>query len=135
MCDPRIYKWISDDSSETIENFEPVIVDEIYYLGCFDGEKYLGLFMVVPQSFAWFDFHTCLLADAWGNAVECVDSAKKWIFENTRCIRLTTIVPENNRLALRLAKKSGAIEYGFNPKCWVKNGVVCGVHLLGISKE
>ncbi len=135
IAHPKIYDWVSDDSCPKAEYFFPLVNDQIIYLGCFLNEEYVGLFMIVPQAMVWHDFHTCLLPNAWGLSVDFVKLAVDWMFKNTECRRLTTIVPENNKLALKLAKKSGAIEYGFNPGSWLKNGILSGVHMLGISKE
>lgn len=130
-----VYNNISDDLSPLASEYNPVINDLIIYIGCYKNKEYAGLFMFHPYTFFMYEVHTCLLPSAWGFSVEMAKIAKEWFFENTKCIRIITTIPENNKLALRMAKKTGFTEYGFNPNSWVKNKSIYGSYLLGINKE
>jgi RimJ/RimL family protein N-acetyltransferase len=132
---PRIWPSISDDGSPSPEEFVPIIDDSIIYLGFFDSDQFLGLFMLHPHNAACWEVHTCMLPIAWGRAslfaAECIE----WVFNHTACLRLITNVPKDNSLARRLALSVGMREFGINPKSFLKNGIALDQYMLGISKE
>lgn len=135
MLHPRIYPHVIDDNSPAPEDYVPMLPEHVYYLGIFDGE-YLGLFLFHPHNSVCFEAHTCLLPAAWGRpSSECAKAAVQWMFENTPCRRVITNVPIYNRLALRLAQRSGLTQFGINPKSHLKNGVLHDQIMLGVSKE
>lgn len=135
MAHPRIYPHIIDDNSPPIEEYEPVIAEQVYYLGLFE-DGYLGLLVFHPQNSVCYEAHTCLLPAAWGQrSAECTKAAVAWMFENTPCQRVITNVPAYNRLALRLAERTGLTQFGVNLKSHLKDGVLHDQIMLGVSKE
>lgn len=136
ICHPRIWPSVSDDGSGAPEQFTPILSESIVYLGLFDSEQFLGLFMLHPHNSICWEVHTCLLPSAWGKtATLCAALCIDWIFENTACQRLITNVPAGNALALRLAKSVGMQQFGLNPKSFLKHGIALDQYMLGISKE
>jgi RimJ/RimL family protein N-acetyltransferase len=134
MTDTRIWSAISDDGSPPREEFQPVICDAIWYVAVHDGAELLGLFMFTPLNTILWEVHTCLLPISWGDrAVAAARQLSPWIWANTQCRRAITSVPAYNRLALRLAKEAGMVEYGVNPQSFLKGGKLHDQHMLGIS--
>lgn len=132
---PRIYPHVSDDLAPPRESFVPCDHPSVYYLGAWDQQEYLGLWMFAPQNSICWDVHTCLLPTAWGKrAAEATKGAASWIFANTECQRIITTVPATNALALRLAKLAGLTQFGVNERSFLKNGQLLDQILLGISK-
>jgi RimJ/RimL family protein N-acetyltransferase len=136
MTHPRVYPYIKDDSCPARGDFRPHIGAPFVYLAAFDDDEFLGVFVLHPHNEILWEVHTCLMPNGWGPAaLEATAAGMRWIWANTACIRIMTVVPEGNLLAMRLAQKSGMTEFGFNPKCFRVNGKAVGLHMLGISKE
>ncbi len=132
---PRIYSHVSDDFSPSREAFVPADHPSLYYLGAWDQQEYLGLWMFAPSNSICWEVHTCLLPHAWGRrAIEATRGAAEHIWTQTQCSRIITSVPAYNSLALRLAESAGMTRYGVNQKSFLKNGSIHDQILLGISK-
>lgn len=132
---PRIYPFVSDDLSPSRESFIPCDHPSLYYLGAWDQQEYLGLWMLAPANSICWEVHTCLLPNAWGKrAIEATRGAIEHVWTETACQRIITVVPAYNSLALRLAEKAGMTRYGVNPKSFLKDGLLHDQILLGVSK-
>ena len=132
---PKVYPAVSDDFSPPAEKWEPIQANVAHYLLVWDQGELLGLWAFYERSPITWEVHTCLLPLSYGKrAQEAASEMATWIWVNTRCLRLVTEVPDYNRLALRFARAAGMVEYGFNEKSYMKNGHLCGIHLLGMSK-
>lgn len=128
---PRIWNWVSDDNSSKA-SFQAN--DAMLWLGAYDKE-YMGCFGVHPENSVMWQIHTCLLPEAWGRSLEAAELVIQWMFNNTKCRKLITLVPVNNTLALRLAKKAGMTMEGKLTRSFLKNGVLLDQHILGICGE
>lgn len=136
ICHPRIWPSVSDDGSGAPEDFRVSISDSIIYLGMYDSDEFIGLFMLHAHNAICWEVHTCLLPIAWGDkAKECATLCIRWMFSNTGCSRLITNVPLKNKLALRLAQAAGMQQFGINEKSFLKDGILFDQIMLGISKE
>ena len=131
---PRIWPWISDDLSCKPEEWQP-LKNEVFYLKVSDQEGLLGIWCLRSCTSTCWEVHTCLLPRAYGNSIAASKAAIRWVFVNTPCTRLITAVPSDNRLALRLARRAGMLEFGCNPKSFVKRGEFLSQYMLGISKD
>jgi len=112
---------------------------EIFFIQT-DGKLWLragdyGLFMGEPRNSVMYEVHTMLLPHARGKAIEIAKGAIKWMFDNTRCLRLITSVPSFNVLAKRLSIQSGMKLIGNNEKSFLRDGILYDQYLYGISKE
>jgi len=133
---PRIFPHIRDDACPDACSLKVALSDSLFYLGVYEGESYLGLFLVHPHNLILFEVHTCLLPPAWGpTAVRAAKALIAWVFEHTSCRRLVTSVPDGNLLALRLARRAGMSEYGVNPRSILRDGELLDQTLLGFSKD
>lgn len=130
----KIYQSITDDSCPKNPDELQYINDDLIYLGAHLNNIYHGLFLIHKHNFILFEVHTSLLPTAWGNATVFAKACIEWVFKNTLCQRLITNVPDGNRLALKLAKNSGMVEYGYNPMSIMKNSKLLGQTMLGINK-
>jgi L-amino acid N-acyltransferase YncA len=57
-----------------------------------------------------------------------------WLFGHTPCRRLIAEIPAYNRLTVQLARRSGFIDYGRNPKSFMKFGKLQDLVLMGLSE-
>lgn len=129
-----IWPHIHDDDACSAEDYEPPINDGIYWLKVTDTRP-VGVFFLHPHNSICFEIHTCLLPEIWGRTQECTAVVIAWVFENTPCERLITNVPAYNKLAMRLAKRSGMMQFGVNEKSYLKSGILQDQVMFGISKE
>lgn len=133
---PAIWRHCSDDYSPQPQAFQPIQQADVWYVLVRDGVETLGLFMVVPHSTILWEVHTCLLPCCWGpKAAGIAREAARWLFEQTPCQRLITNVPDDNRVALRFAKRAGMKQFGLNPRAWIKGGKLLDVHMLGFNRD
>jgi len=131
-----VWPHITDDGSPDDPAFYfPPMVDAVHWLEVRDDEKRLGVFMVHPLNSICGEAHVALLPAAWGRSAEAARLAVQWVFENTAYQRLIVNVPSGNKLAARLATKSGMDYIGNNKNSFMKNGVVQAQLMFGISKE
>ena len=131
----KIWPMVADDLAGAREDFIPLDHPATCYLSARDGDHLLGIWMLNPENSVTWDVHTCLLPSAWGAlAIKAACHAIQWVWDNTPCRRLVTKVPVFNRLALRFARMAGMVEYGRNPRSFLKNGELHDQILLGISK-
>lgn len=132
---PRVFPFISDDFSPSTEAYQPLEGEGIWYVLVKDGDELLGMWAFAMENGVCWKVHTCLLPNAWGaRAKQAAREMAEWVWANTICQRIITDVPEENRLALKLAKEAGMIEFGRNPKSYMKDGILHDQILLGISK-
>lgn len=132
---PRIYPHVADDFAAKPEDWQATENDSIWYVLAKECAEVLGLFIFIPQYAICWDVHTCLLPLSYGaKAKEAGKGIIEWIWANTPCLRITTVVPEYNRLALKFAQASGLICFGVNPKSYMKNGKLWNLIQLGLSK-
>ena len=135
LVQPPIWRWITDDGAPAREDFKPPEHPGIWYVIVWDVAELLGLFMFAQINSVCYEGHTCLLRKAWGQrAHQAAVGVQAWIWSQTDWQRIVTTVPANNRLALRFARRAGMLEYGINPKSWLKDGELHDQHLLGISR-
>lgn len=132
---PKIWDHSVDDGGTRINEYTPPIDECVYWLKAVENGKQYGVFLLHPHNSICYEVHTCLLPEIWGRTIECTHAGIEWMFKNTSCRRIITSVPKYNKLALRLAKKSGLKEYGINTKSYLKNGILHDLIILGISKE
>lgn len=131
----RVYPHISDDFSPKAEDWNPVQDERVWYVIVREDEEVLGMFALFPQSKICWEVHTCMLPKAYGEKGRAATKeAIKWLFEVSACLRIVTQVPHYNVIALRYAIDAGMKEYGYNPSSYMKDGVLQGITLLGISK-
>jgi RimJ/RimL family protein N-acetyltransferase len=98
----------------------------------------LGCFIFVQEGVASWEVHTALLPHAVfprGRSLAAARGVIQWIFSNRECQRIITRVPASNPLALRFALHSGLIEWGINPRSWLKGGKLWDQTYLGISNS
>ena len=134
LTHPRIYKWLVDDGCPVREDFKLVKSKHIWYIGVYENETYLGLWMFYPHNSICWEVHTCLLPIAWGKSTEMGKEMVTWLFNNTPCQRIITNVPTFNKLALILAINVGFKEFGRNVKSFIRNGILYDQIVLGMSK-
>lgn len=132
---PYIWPYIHDDMS-SVDEFSPAPPTDnlIQYLGVFCPD-YSGFFLLVRHNKIVFEIHTVLTKSCRGRiAIEAAKSVIGWIFANTECERLITVIPSDNPLAERLAVSAGMSIYGENPHSFKRDGVVQSTKLYGITK-
>lgn len=135
IAEPRIYRAIMDDGAPADPGeFVVAAYESIWYVLCYDGPELLGCFALFPQNSTTWQVHTILLPQAWGRATDAARGFVEWVWANTPCLRITTVVPVFNRLALRLAEKAGMVKFGTDTGSFLKNGQLYDQILLGISK-
>ena len=95
-----------------------------------------GLYALQFHSSVMLEIHTCILPAFRGKAAEVAAAhIIKWVFTNTPCEKMITLVPAFNRAALRYALRAGLVKEGCITKSFKSGGILHDQTLLGISKE
>ena len=133
---PRLYRRLADDFSPAPENWEPAVDERIYYLLVRHQGNVIGAAMFHPETACCYQGHLAVLPEAWGpTSVAASRALIRWMFANSPCVRLVVHIPEENRLALRLARAAGMSRFGLNERAVSRGGRLCNLVLLGISKQ
>lgn len=128
---PKVFKWISDDFSPT--GYIPVVTNEdIIYL--MNKEK-TGVIKIGSVNFITCHVHIATMPELWGKVDKFVREAICWGFERTQYMKIIAFIPVFNRLAIRLAKKSGFQKEGCIKKSFLKNWKLHDQAIFGLSKE
>lgn len=136
MTHPRVWPHISEDTSPSVDEFVPCEHESFWYVLVSNDTGPLGLFLLQPHNGVHWEVHTCLLPAGWIHGSRAIAAeAIAWLWRHApRLERLTTIVPQNNLLALRFAEAMGMIEYGVNPNSVLKGGQLLDQVLLGMNR-
>lgn len=135
LTHPSIYWWVTDDSALPASNldFTPFLsINNVYVLlpreGC--------ITIYYPRNGTTWEVHSAALPESRGkNMVEAAMDSLVWMFTNTPCRKVNTLVPSFNPLALRLAKQCGMKIEGVDRKSFLKESVLYDQTQLGICKE
>ena len=106
---PRLWRWHTEDGAPAPEDWTPHTHDErIWFVGVWDGAEYLGLFALLPSDETTWEIHTYLLPHSWGErALRAYRDGIAWVWANTARTKILGAIPEDNRLALRIAARAG----------------------------
>ena len=131
-------KYLTDDNSPPlldvgIENI--LNVDVIYALiSEMDGMK-SGLFLFFPWNYTTYELHVAILPEYRGShSIEAGTMAGMWMFNNTCCRKIVTMIPKQNYKAKVLALAVGMQQEGINRQSYMKDGVLYDQYLFGICK-
>lgn len=131
----KVYPLLIDDFSPAVEQYRPNENPGLLYLVARDAAELLGLWMFAPENGVCWQVHTALLPPCRGKrAIQAVKAMLAWIWENTRCQRITTNVPSDNPAALMFAKWAGMKVVGVNEKSFQRNGELLDQTILGLSR-
>lgn len=105
-------------------------------MGAYVGERLIGVFVLFARSSILWEVHTGILPEhrsAHGGAAARALIA--FLFSQTECRKLVTLVPEFNRPALLYALRAGLRKEGVLTASFLKGGVLHDQTLLSINKE
>lgn len=131
LTHPDIYPFITDDGCPSASEFTPIIHESVIYL----YEPDTAIFAFIPDNHSTCSVHTNVLPEARGRrAVTAAREAAEWIWSNTQYRRINTVIREDRKNVIRFAEICGMKKYGHCPDSFVKDGIVYGQVLLGMSK-
>lgn len=134
ICHRRVYPHLTDDHSPAVEDYQPPA--HYWYILAFDGEELLGLWALEPRNAVTAEIHTALLpGHGFRRARTAARELARWIFANTTVRRITTSVPDSNRIAGKFAIDAGMREFGRNKLSYLKNGKLWDQVEYGLSPE
>ena len=135
LVSPRIWPFFADDFAPSPGDFRPNDDSRIWYVLAREGDRFLGVFMFIPQSKILWEAHVAMLPSAWGGAARRAwKEVIPWLFEHTDCERLIAEIAEYNRPALSFAQVAGMEQYGRNPRSVAWHGKMWDLVLFGLSR-
>lgn len=134
-----IWPYIVDDGSPDIDklNFADVLKNpNIYFLIVEENDYPVALFLFHPWNSITYEMHSAVLPEYRGaGSKEAAYLAGMWMFNNTSCLKIVTLVPKPNYAARALAKICGMKQEGYISKSFLKNGTLFDQYIFGICKE
>jgi RimJ/RimL family protein N-acetyltransferase len=131
-------KYLTDDNSLSIIDFgiENIInVSSIYPLISEMDDIKSGLFLFFPWNYTTYELHVAILPKYRGqHSIEAGTMAGMWMFNNTVCRKIVTMIPKQNYKAKALAIAVGMQQEGINRQSYMKDGVLYDQYLFGICK-
>ena len=140
LTHPAIWRHVIDDGGPDAHNWQPCSHPLIWYVlaylpGTPEGEQLLGLYAFYPENSICYQIHTAFLPNAWGGATaEAGRQIFPWMWRESGAFRIVASVPDDNRLVLRYAERSGMTRFGVNEKSFCRGGKFRDQILLGISR-
>lgn len=134
MKHPKIYPWISDDFSPSVDEFTafvPLSSPHVYYI--MPEEKVLAIF--TPINRCTYEQHTCVHPDKRRGTTEYGRMVLDYMFEETECEKVVTFIPRYNLPAVFAARAVGFVEEGLITKSFKKNGKLVDQRVYGYTKE
>jgi len=132
---PDIWKAVSDDNTPDIEvvDFTPLLSAPTVFFLIPDA---IGVFFYHPWNSTTYEMHSAVLPEHRGKgAMEGARLAGMWMFDNTPCQKIVTLVPVINIRARFLARRGGMVEEGRVTRSFLKDGVLVDQRLYAITKE
>lgn len=115
--------------------FDPVFHPLAEYLSAFDGDKFLGAYLVIRFCETEYEAHTLLLASARKHCRELGGMLLSWVFSHERVLRLTGLVREDFKTAINHCRKMGFTHEGTKRDAVTVNGVPTAVEIYGITRK
>lgn len=137
MRGPDMWDSITDDSSVfNLDHLSALIrIPSVYFLVPVINGVRVGIFFFHPHNSITFEIHSMVKQENRGE-LTCmgVVEAGIWMFDNTKCLKIVTQVPEGNIRAKYLARRMGMTMEGVNRKSLMKNGKLLDQTWYGVCK-
>lgn len=119
-------------------DFGPVLSSrpDIGCIGAYAAGQLIGLFVLIARSPILWEVHTGILPEhRAAHGAAAARALIHFLFSQTSCRKLITLVPEFNRPALVYAMRAGLRKEGVLTASFLKGGVLHDQTLLSINKE
>ncbi len=124
---PKVYEWVSDDSA-----IPPYIPDPSHFYVM--NEEKTGVARIDQLNGVTCIIHIATLPEMWGRATTFVKEGIVWLFKNTRYLKIVSLAPECNRVAIMFGKRCGFKIEGKITKSFLKDWVLHDQIIFGLSK-
>jgi len=129
--DARIYDAASDDSAPARDVWLPHADERVWYVTASEGERLATLFTLWPDNAVCWQIHcTRMFGGAVARAWRAIGP---WMFAASGCRRIVAAVPATNPAAVRCVRAAGFVEFGRNPRSFLKRGELVDQILFGLS--
>lgn len=135
MRHETVYPYMTDDYSPPREDFTMADFLQSPHIYTLMPNK-MSVFLFHPHNGVLYEVHTAVLPEGRGKAaVEGACAARDWMFTNTRCRKIMTVIPSYNRGAYALARRVGMAQEGIMTKAFLKHGQLVDLAVFTIGKE
>lgn len=126
---------ISDDNTPALDEMDLSIIIKNPAVFVLIPDN-IGTFVFHPHNSVMYEMHSAVLPECRGRqSLEGARLAGMWMFENTPCQKIITLVPQGNVRADVLARKGGMTREGTLTKSFLRGGRLIDQHIYGITKE
>ena len=123
---PKVYNMVADDSVPF-----PYVPTPGFWV---TNKEETGVVRIDPMNGICCIVHIAAHPNLWGHAGEFVESVIEWGMENTGYSKVIAMIPEYNKLTIRLCLKCGFEQEGRIKKSFLKNWCFHDQLLFGLSK-
>ena len=128
-ADPYIVNRISSDGRRAA----PVIHPLVTYLSAFVDGEFVGAFLAVRYTPYEFELHSLLHKSGIAQSRELAQEFLRWAFDKG-VLRVTAPIIEGLETAKNFCIKLGFTYEGFRRDSLIKDGLIVGVHMLGMTR-
>lgn len=125
---PEVYPWVCGTLGAPFD-YTPFLQDHRNYM--FRASH--GAFLAMFQGDGRYEVHTQFLPEGRGTAFDAAIESIDYMFSNTDCTELTTMVPVGNAAAKRLAEKAG-FHYVRTEGEWLMHGKFVPLEHFSLAK-
>jgi len=134
MLDESVYPLISDDGAPNPNDFDiKSLLSSNAILFLMPDEN--SVFMYVPMNAITYEVHSNILPASRDHSRSLALETVKYMFTETKCLKIITHVPEFNKAAFRLALACGLKMEGIDRSSFLKSGKLYNQYFLGLTKE
>lgn len=132
MHDELIWDHISDDNSVKQNSIDG---NMIFLIAENDDSEKVGFFALKPINSICYEIHTAMSKKAWGMSIKYTAEVLAFAFNELGLLSIIALIPEGNTRVKSLAERSGFTMCGYLERSFLKNGVLIGQYIFGVSKE
>ena len=113
---------------------EPVFHPRAQYLGAYVADKLAGLFLVIRTSAIEADLHVLILRKFIRHTRDLGRDCLAWVFADPSIQRATAYVMQGRDSTINYTQKLGFRHEGMRRCACSLNGVLIGVHTMGLTR-
>lgn len=94
------------------------------------------VFLFWPINCITYEIHVAIIdGPTRAKGIKHALTAVRWLFDNTKCQKLITYIPEDNPRAMTFVSLCGMNEEGRISNSWLKDGKLSGLVLYGATRQ
>lgn len=132
----EVWHFISDDTKQTVDEFEPRFDDGSRWYVAYEDGEILGAFWARRINHITWELHANIRPAIWGHkrGTEICREALEKMMEDTGGLKFVATIPDNCPQVQEMAEAIGFEREGASVRSWQKNGELYDQVYYGITR-